>query len=178
MAVFTDARKFADHVADYGKKIEDTQPRAVKAAADAAAIAIGRAGSAFRIRGRSGSRVSLGAKVSGPYGYAGNHIAYVDAVPKGFWTIIEKGSYKKPGGYDIYPRRVGARAQRNAIRRGKPINTKGAVYGGYGHPARFVHHPGFGSIGHPWEVGVEAASRITEAVYARATLAPVLGFAA
>ncbi len=162
MATFTNVSDFASHVAGYGKKIEGVQSRAVKAAAEVAAIAIKQAGSRYRFKGRSGGKFSLGAKVEGPFGYAGNFIAYVKADPAGFWAMVERGTHP----HIIRPRRRGRRG----------AGSKRALATPYGVFA-VVHHPGTGSIGHPWREGVAKADVLSAKVYQR-EVASVLGLAA
>ena len=162
MATFTDPRAFADHVAGYGQRIQGVQPKAVKAAAEVAAIAIRQAGSRYHFKGRSGGRFALGARVEGPYGYAGNFIAYVKADPAGFWAMIEKGT--RP--HVITPRRRGRRGSGGK----KVLSTP---YGFF----PIVHHPGTGPVGHPWQVGVAKARLASAKAYEREVVS-VLGLAA
>lgn len=171
MATFTNVSAFADHVAKYGTKIEGAQPRAVKAAAEVAAIIIRQEGSRHKFKGRSGSKFPLGAKVDGPYGYAGNFIAYVKADPAGFWAMAEKGT--KP--HWIAPRGVTQGRRQRKNQRG----AQALLGGGYGHPiARPVWHPGSkGIAGNPWKSAVARAKVAAPKAYQHEVLS-ALGRAA
>jgi hypothetical protein len=158
MATFTDPHAFAAHVAKYGQRIENAQSTATKAAAEVAATAIRQAGSRFKVRGRTGKSWALGAKVQGPFSLGSSSVAYVLADPVGFWTLVEEGA--RP--HIIRPRRRG-RGGRNSV--------KVLAIPGYGFFAQ-VHHPGTGSIGHPWKTGTLAARRAAPLAFER-TLVPI-----
>ena len=164
MAVFTDPHAFAAHIGAYGPKIKGANFAATKAAAEAARAALSRSGSRFRLKGRTGRRFALGAKVDGPHAYGGNVYAYVIADPAGFWHLIEKGA--KP--HVIQPRRRGRRGSGS---------KKALAVPGYGYFAK-VHHPGTGSIGHPWQIGVQVAKKVAPEVYSQVMLGSVFGKAA
>jgi hypothetical protein len=150
LATFTSAAAFGNHVSQYGVKIERAQPGAVKAAAEVAAAAIRQSGAKYKVKGRSGGKFKLGAKVDGPYGFGGNWIAYVRADPAGFWALIEKGA--KP--HIIKPRRRGRRGAGGK----KALSFDGGAFA-------IVHHPGTGSIGKPWEIGVAKAGLVASQAY-------------
>lgn len=165
MATFTDVNSFAQHVAGYGKRVEGASAKALKAEMEAIAIVVKQQGERYHIKGRGGKSWPLGAKTQGPYPYGGTVYGYVLADPAGFWMLVEKGSYKKPGGWDIYPRKIGKRAQRNAERRGQTlVQRKSLSVPGRGYFAK-VHHPHIGAIGHPWRVAMVAAERVGPKVY-------------
>jgi hypothetical protein len=176
MATFTDATAFANHIAGYGKRIEGADRMALKAELDAVTIIVKKHGSRYKLRGRTGGKWPLGAKASGPYAYGGTQLGYVDADPKGFWTIVQKGA----GPHWIGPRKIGARARRNAIRRGSPIGEKGGIFAsGYEHPIFGVLHPGtHGAIGDPWGKAMAEASVVGPKVYEHALVSSVFGVAA
>jgi hypothetical protein len=159
MATFTDPNAFAAHVAGYGKRIDGARGMATKAAAEVAAVSLRRAGSKYKVKGRTGKAWALGAKVQGPYSAGSNSIAYVLADPVGFWTLIEEGA--RP--HIIKPRRRG---------RGGRNSKKVLAIPGYGYFAE-VHHPGTGSIGHPWKTGTLAAKRAAPLAFER-TLIPAV----
>jgi hypothetical protein len=161
LATFTSAAAFGNHVSQYGVKIERAQPGAVKAAAEVAAGIIRNEGSKYKIKGRSGGKFKLGAKVDGPYGYGGNWIAYVRADPAGMWAMVEKGTkahWIGPKGHT-----KGRRQRRSSRGAGKQ-----ALFGaGYAHPYQFpVWHPGTGGpIGRPWKIGVTKAGLVASKAY-------------
>jgi hypothetical protein len=164
MATFTDATAFANHIAGYGKRIESADSRALRAELEAITLIVKKHGARYRIKGRSGGRFGLGAKMSGPYGYGGTSIGYIDADPAGFWAIIERGA----GPHIIRPRRRG--------RGGR--GSKRALTTPYGIFA-IVHHPGTGgSIGHPWASAVAEAKVVGPKVYEHALVSSVFGVAA
>src|SRR5207342_3186323 len=104
---------FANHIASYGAKIEGKSRSATLAAAEAARLVVEQQGSRFHIKGRRGGGVHLGAVVEGPFGYAGQWIAYLKPVPAGFWSMIEHGTRA----HTIRPRRgrQGAGGHRPAL---------------------------------------------------------------
>jgi hypothetical protein len=159
VATFTDPHAFAAHVAGYGKRIDGARGAATKAAAEVAATALRQSGSRFKVRGRTGKSWALGAKVQGPYSAGSNSIAYVLADPVGFWTLIEEGA--RP--HIIRPRRRGRRGSSSA---------KVLAIPGYGYFAQ-VHHPGTGSIGHPWKAGTMIAKRTAPLAFERALIPAV-----
>lgn len=164
MATFSSSSAFAAHVGGYGTKIKGANIPATKAAAEAAATALRRSGSRFRIKGRTGKRWALGAKVDGPHPHGGNVYAYVIADPAGMWHLVEKGA--KP--HVIKPRRRGRRGS---------ASRKALSIPGYGYFAS-VNHPGTGSIGHPWQTGVQVAKKVAPEAHSRVLLGSVFGKAA
>jgi hypothetical protein len=152
LATFTSAAAFANHVTQYGVQIKHTNSRAVMAAATVAAVAIRQEGSKFKVKGRSGNKFALGAKIEGPYGLGENVIAYVKADPAGMWALIQEGS--KP--HIIKPRRKGRRGSGG---------KKALSFGG--NAFALVHHPGTGTIGRPWNAGVAKASLLAEKAFER-----------
>lgn len=165
MATFTDPSAFAAHIGQYGTKIKGANFTATKAAAEAAATAIRRSGSRYRIKGRTGKRWALGAKVT-PGAASGSNVRfYVNADPAGFWVLVEKGA----GPHVIRPRRRG---------RGGRDTRKALAVPGRGYFAK-VNHPGTGgAIGNPWGQGLAVAKKIGPQAYGQALLSSVFGKAA
>jgi hypothetical protein len=162
MATFTSVSPFANHITKYGLNIERSTPKATKAAADAAATVLRNEGAKYKIKGRSGGKFKLGAKVEGPYGYGGNFIAYVKGEPAGFWAMIEKGT---KGHW------IGPKGHTRGRRQRKGQKGAQALFGaGYAHPYQFpVWHPGTGgAIGHPWKIGVAKANVVAPKAFEKA----------
>ncbi len=150
MATFTSPSAFADHVASYGTKIKTAEPRALQAAALAATRDIRAEAAGFHI-----GKKKLGA------GYAaviGSRVEIVARNP-GAWKIIEEGA--KP--HIIRPRRKGGRGKRRAV-----VSVPGLGAFAY------VHHPGSGSSGKPWEKGV-ARAKVSGPKAFKAEIAKVFG---
>ena len=170
MATFTSAPAFAAHIGQYGERIKGANRNATKAAAEAAGAAIRRSGSRYRLRGRTGNRFALGARVEGPYGYGGNFYAYVKADPAGMWKLVEEGA--RP--HVIRPRGAGRGRRRG---RGAVASRKALNVPGYGYFAK-VDHPGTGPIGHPWRDGLAVANRVGPQAYQQVLLSSAFGRAA
>jgi hypothetical protein len=159
MATFTDPRAFAQHVSKYGDQISDASSVAVKEAGIAAVQAIRSEGKRHRIKGRSGKRVTLGAKLSPVQMIGGNASVLIEATPPGFWKLIQEGA----GPHIIRPRRR-SRAK-----------TRAALATPYGFFA-VVHHPGTGGqIADPWGAGVRDASREAPKAFERSLIKTVFG---
>lgn len=154
MATFTDANAFANHVRSYGKAVDAAQKEAVTVTARAATALVKSAGERYHIKGRRKAAVRLSAKSAS----VSAQVAVVSATPPGAWKLIEEGA--KP--HEIKPRRQGRGGRRSAV-----------VVPGRGIFAH-VHHPGTGSIGHPWEQAMTAVERRCPDVFADAVVAGTL----
>jgi hypothetical protein len=121
-----------------------------------------RQGGRYYVRGRSGAKVRLGAKVQqARIGKAVTASRSVSGEPAGFWRIIEDGSSphliagRRKGG-----RNRGARAARSQFARnadsfsGSPINIPGVGW------RQYAVHPGHGSVGRPWRKAMNQADQI------------------
>ena len=170
MATFTDVDPFAKKILSYGKAVEGAQKEAVAATAAVAAAIIKTSGARYKIRGRTGAKVPLGVRVLPPKGYGSNWVAIVQAMPVGFWILVEEGA--KP--HWITPAGVtkGRRQRASTRRRGK----QALFADGYGHPiGRPVWHPGTGgAIGHPWKEAMAMVERRCPDVYGDAVVAGTL----
>ena len=131
------------------------------------AVIVNAHGARYRLRGRGGQRWPLAAKsdVRGFNTAGGDTVVRgsVRGIPEGFWHIVTYGS----GPHIIT--RGGKRSLSAKLRQFedgelgsglKPIRTP------YG-PRQFVHHPGHGTIGRPWEAAMaQGAPKVAETVAA------------
>ena len=143
MTVFSSPEAFAKHIGEYGTKIQGREYVATLAASKAAEAAIKTSGARYHIKARGGRRVALGAKAHPPVKAGGTTQALIEAIPQGFWHLVEHGA--KP--HEIQPRRRGRKGSGSK----RALTVNGGLF------AR-VHHPGTGSIGHPWVEGVAKAA--------------------
>lgn len=141
----------------------------VKDATEALALIVSAHGARFRLRGRNGQRWPLTAKADtrGFATTAGETVVRgsVKGIPEGFWHIVTYGS-----GPHLIVRNAGRKKSTASMLRAfesgelgsgaKPLRTP------YG-PRQFVHHPGHGSIGKPWEAAmVQGAPKVAQIVAA------------
>ena len=169
MGLYTDVDSFAKHIASYGKAVEGAQREAVAATAELAATIIRTSGARYHIRGRTGKKWPLGAKVLPPKGFGSNWVAIVKADPIGFWVLVESGAKA----HWITPAGVtkGRRQRASTRSRGKQALFNAS----YAHPiGRPVWHFGTDAIGHPWQEAMSIVKVRCPEMYGDAVVAGTL----
>jgi hypothetical protein len=141
----------------------------IREASNTLALIVSAHGGRYRLRGRNGQRWPLTAKADtrGFSTTAGATVVRgsVRGIPEGFWHIVTYGS-----GPHLIVRSNGRKKSRSSLLRAfesgelgsgvKPLRTP------YG-PRQFVHHPGHGAIGKPWETAMtQGAPKVAEIVAA------------
>jgi hypothetical protein len=119
-------------------------------------------------RARAHLKVTDGWVRTRPARGPGSSPAVIIQARGGFAHLAERGSYKKPDGYDIGVKKVTARRRRNAARSGRELTEKRVLASAsFGPVTGPVHHPPQRATPF-WEAGVVAARPLTVEVWRRA----------
>ena len=134
-------------------------------------------GGKYHIRGHTGEKFPLRAKVGIPQNSRGNSqiSRSVAGTPPGFWAIVNRGSrkhliagrYRKngnrftaKGATSAFMKPVSMKTYGNFGRMASPVNVLGRSKGSKDGWAQYVVHPGHGPIGRPWRIALDRGEQI------------------
>jgi hypothetical protein len=154
-------------VGGMGEAALKSNMKVVREATEAVGALVAANGARFHIRGRSGTKVPLGARTDVKV-YHGKPVGAVRGTPAGFWQIVEHGSaaHLIVGTTGQNGKKRSLRANLSRFEAGElGSGTKPLTAGPYGYK-QWVMHPGHGPIGRPWETAMAASYPVAERILA------------